>query len=67
MRLLQLRYFIEICNHMNITKAGEHLNVSQPSLTVAIKNLEEELGIQLFKRRKQRISLTSEGEYFLKN
>jgi len=65
MRLLQLRYFIEICNHMNITKAGEHLHVSQPSLTVAIKNLEEELGIRLFNRSKQRISLTTEGEYFI--
>lgn len=65
MRLNQLRYFIEVCNCMNITKAANSLHISQPSLTVAIKNLEEELGVSLFHRAKQRISLTKEGEFFL--
>jgi DNA-binding transcriptional LysR family regulator len=50
---------------MNITKAASNLHISQPSLTVAIKNLEEELGVNLFYRSKQRISLTIEGEFFL--
>jgi DNA-binding transcriptional LysR family regulator len=50
---------------MNITKAANNLHISQPSLTVAIKNLEDELGVSLFHRSKQRISLTTEGKFFL--
>lgn len=66
MRLSQLRYFIEVCKCENITKAAQKIHVSQPSITVAIKDLEEELGIILFHRIKQRIFLTTEGDYFYK-
>lgn len=65
MNLNQLRYFIEVCNCSNITKAAMNLHISQPSLTVAIKNLERDLGVNLFYRAKQRISLTTEGKFFL--
>lgn len=64
MKLTQLRYFIEVCNCLNITLAAKNLHISQPSLTVAIKNLETELGVSLFHRVKQRIYLTTEGEFF---
>ncbi len=49
----------------NITRAAERLRVSQPNITVAIKKLEAELGIQLFDRRQKHLSLTPEGEVFL--
>lgn len=64
MRLSQIRYFLEVCRCNNITKAAKNLYVSQPSVTVAIKDLEEELGINLFNRIKQRIFLTEEGKFF---
>ena len=50
MRLEQLYYFSEIakCNSMSI--AAEHLHIAQPSLSLAIKQLEQELEVQLFTR-----------------
>ena len=64
MRLTQIRYFLEVCKCNNITQAAKNLYVSQPSVTVAIKDLEEELGVNLFNRIKQRIFLTEEGKFF---
>lgn len=64
MRLAQLRYFLEICRYEHMTKAAKTLHISQPSLTVAMKELEKELGISLFHRVNQRIQLTTEGGYF---
>ena len=49
----------------NITRAAERLRVSQPNITVAIKKLEAELGIQLFDRSQKQLSLTPEGAVFL--
>ena len=64
MTLSQLRYFLEVCRHENITQAAEKLHVAQPSVTVAIRELEEELGTDLFRRVKRRIHLTNEGRFF---
>lgn len=64
MKLSQLRYFLETARLENITQAAKALHISQPSLTIAIRELEEELGIHLFQRIRQRIYLTSEGNYF---
>lgn len=64
MKLSQLKYFLEVASCLNITKAAKNLFISQPTLTVSIKNLEKELGIKLFYRSKQRITLTQEGEVF---
>jgi DNA-binding transcriptional LysR family regulator len=50
----------------SITKAAQLLNVSQPSVTVAIKRLEEELGVSLFERNLKKLALTAEGTIFLK-
>lgn len=65
MNLNHLRYFQEVCKYNNITKASEAVHVSQPSITAAIKELENELGYQLFNRFNNRISLTDDGKIFL--
>lgn len=65
MNINHLRYFEEVCKYNNITKASEAVHVSQPSITAAIKELENELGYQLFNRVNNRISLTDDGVSFL--
>ncbi len=65
MNINHLRYFQEVCKYNNITKASEAVHVSQPSITAAIKELENELGYQLFNRVNNRISLTDDGMAFL--
>ena len=65
MELRQLEYFQMASRLKNITRAAERLRVSQPNITVAIKKLEAELGIQLFDRSQKQLSLTTEGAVFL--
>lgn len=64
MRLMQLRYFCEVCRCGSVTHASENLHVSQPSVSVGIRELEEGYGINLFYRDKKRLVLTEEGEFF---
>lgn len=61
MELHQIRYFLAIAEHLNFTRAAEHCGVSQPSLTRAIKRLEDELGGQLVRRERNRTHLTQLG------
>ena len=61
------RYFIEFYECGSINKAAKHLGLSQPNLSVCIKNAEKELGFSVFSRNNNRIQLTSEGELFLKS
>ncbi len=56
-----LKYFYEVVNEKNITKASEKLMVSQPAVTRAIKELENELGTKLLKRSKKGVVPTNEG------
>lgn len=65
MKLFQLQYFKEVCTQHSITKAAEELHISQPAISNAIHDLEEEFHIQLFKRDKKKLILTKEGSYFL--
>lgn len=58
------RVFYTVANHCNITKASEELNISQPAISKSIKNLEEQLGGQLFVRTKRGVILTEEGKEF---
>jgi len=58
------RIFYTVANHKNITKASEELNISQPAISKSIKNLEEQLGGQLFVRTKRGVILTEEGREF---
>lgn len=58
------RIFYIVANNKNITKASEELNISQPAISKSIKNLEEQLGGQLFVRTKRGVILTEEGKEF---
>lgn len=58
------RVFYTVANNGNITKASEELNISQPAISKSIKNLEEQLGGQLFVRTKKGVILTDEGKEF---
>lgn len=61
MTLQQLGYFAAACRHGNITRAAEECGVSQPSISAAIKNLEQEFGLCLVRRRQTGFTLTKEG------
>ena len=56
------KIFVIVAKEKNITRASEKLNISQPAVTKHIKNLEEQLGITLFKRNKYGMELTEKGK-----
>ena len=66
MTLNQLRYFCTASRCHSITKAAEELYVTQPTVSMAIRDLEIEFGISLFSRKGNQLSLTQEGESFYK-
>jgi DNA-binding transcriptional LysR family regulator len=61
MEMHQVRYFLATVSELNFTKAAETCNVTQPSLTRAIKQLEDELGGDLFRRERPHAQLTELG------
>jgi len=61
MEMHQVRYFLAVAEELNFTRASLRCNVSQPSLSRAIKQLEEEFGGQLFHRERDRTHLTELG------
>ena len=65
MTLQQILYAITISEHGSMNKAAEALFISQPSLTGAIKELEQETGIRIFLRTNKGVITTGEGEEFL--
>lgn len=65
MDIRQLEYFQTVANLRSITKAAQQLYVSQPTITIAIQKLEQELEIPLFDRNQKQFVLTNEGQLFL--
>ena len=64
MTLQQLRYAVCIAKNKSMNKAAAELFISQPSLSVTIRDLEEEIGFPLFQRSSRGIVITAEGEDF---
>lgn len=60
--LTQLEYLCAFVEYGTLTKAAEELHMSQPALTRSMQKLEDELGVTLFDRQKNRISLTETGK-----
>lgn len=65
MTLQQLKYIIEIVNCGSMNMAAQKLFISQPSLSNAVKELEKELGIEIFIRTNKGVSLSNNGQEFL--
>ncbi len=65
MNLSQLYYFVALAKTEHYCKAAEMLAITQPSLSHAIANLEEELGTSLFEKRGRNVALTKYGKVFL--
>ena len=66
MELLQLKYFKKVAETGKISTAAAALYISSPALSATISRLEKELGMQLFDRHSNRISLNKQGEIFLR-
>ena len=65
MEMHQVRYFLAVARTLNFTRAAEECNVAQPSLTRAIRQLEEELGGDLFRRERPHAQITELGDRML--
>lgn len=66
MELRDIKSFIEVANHRSFTRAAEHSYLSQPSLSKAVKKLEEELHVELFDRSTRHLRLTDAGSIVYK-
>ena len=62
MTLTELRYLVALSETGHFRKAAEQCSVSQPTLSIAIKKLEEELGVSLFERARHQVATTPIGE-----
>ena len=67
MDIRQINYFVAVAQNGSFSKAAEMLSLSQPTLSLAVKKLEEELGVKLFYSFNKRQELTDEGAALLES
>lgn len=67
MKIIQLEYFLAVVKYNSFTKAAQFLHISQPSLTTAIKKIEDDLGYLLFIRTTKALKITEKGIQFYKH
>lgn len=60
-----LEVFLSVAKHLNYTRAGEEVNLSQPSVSVRIRQLENELGVKLFEQLGKKVALTEAGRLLI--
>ena len=65
MNIIHLKYAIEVAKAGSINKAGETLNIAQPNISRALKDLEADIGINIFDRSSKGMNLTPEGKEFI--
>lgn len=65
MELRHLRYFVRVAEELNFTRAAEKLRIAQPALSRQVRDLEDEVGVDFFRRGTRGVTLTSEGKLFL--
>ena len=65
MDVRDLEVFLSVAKHLNFTRAGEEVNLSQPSVSVRIRQLENELGVKLFEQLGKQVGLTDAGSLLI--
>ena len=65
MTVQQLKYILKVAEVGSITEAAKLLFISQPSLSTSIHSLEEEIGVQIFRRSQNGIAVTPDGKEFI--
>lgn len=63
--LRQIKIFLSANKYMSFSRAAEELHITAPAVSLQIKEMEEDMGVSLFRRENRKIELTSAGEYFL--
>ncbi|WP_431036900.1 LysR family transcriptional regulator [Pseudomonas yamanorum] len=67
MELRHLRYFVAVAEHRSVAEAARHLHIVQPALSRQIRDLEQTLGVDLFRRSSKGVELTLAGQHFIRD